>query len=128
VARYRGPGPSRFAGATYDYTSHYRAAAVFKFFEGLALTPEQLRELSQHQVARIVAGLGIQPEVPLDAIAGFLAIRTAHAPQIQAALRQQDIWTDYRGDKLRLGPAPYVTDDQIDEAVVATAVNRAVLQ
>ena len=122
-----GPGPARFAGATYDYTSHYRAAAVFRFFEGLTITPEQLRELSQHQVGRIAVGLEIQTEVPLSAIAGFLALRTAHAPQIQDALRQQGIWTDYRGDILRLGPAPYVTDDQIDEAVVATAVNRAVL-
>src|SRR5467141_3051733 len=28
-----GPGPARFAGATYDYTSHYRGARVFKFLE-----------------------------------------------------------------------------------------------
>jgi hypothetical protein len=28
------PGPARFAGATYDFTSHYRGAAVFKFFSG----------------------------------------------------------------------------------------------
>jgi kynureninase len=84
--------------------------------------------LSQHQVGRIAAGLEIHTDVPLNAIAGFLAVRTAHAPQIQDALREQGIWTDYRGDILRLGPAPYVTDDQIDEAVVATAVNRAFLQ
>src|SRR5690606_23530812 len=28
-----GPGPDRFAGGTYDPTSHYRAAEVFDFFE-----------------------------------------------------------------------------------------------
>ena len=27
------PEPARFAGATYDFTSHDRGAAVFRFFE-----------------------------------------------------------------------------------------------
>src|SRR6266576_2587849 len=45
------PGPARFAGATYDFTSHYRAAAVFKFFAEQKLTPQKLRELNQHQIA-----------------------------------------------------------------------------
>ncbi|HEX7034650.1 MAG TPA: hypothetical protein VF210_02690, partial [Pseudomonadales bacterium] len=35
-----GPGPARFAGATYDPTSHCRAAAVFDFFEQQGLTPK----------------------------------------------------------------------------------------
>ena len=33
------PGPARFAGATYDPTSHYRAAAVFEFHQRHGLTP-----------------------------------------------------------------------------------------
>jgi kynureninase len=41
------------------------------------------------------------------------------AAKIQKALRKKDIWTDHRGDMLRLGPAPYVTDDQLQEAVRA---------
>ena len=40
-----GEGPARFAGATYDPTSHYRAAAVFDFFEKRGLTPALLREV-----------------------------------------------------------------------------------
>jgi kynureninase len=51
-----GPGPARFAGATYDFTSHYRAAAVFKFFEDQKLTPPQLRELNQHQIEILSGG------------------------------------------------------------------------
>src|SRR5207249_5944297 len=50
-----GAGPARFAGATYDPTSHYRAAAVFALFEEQNLTPERLRELSQHQVGLLAA-------------------------------------------------------------------------
>ena len=45
-----GQGGDRFAGATYDPTSHYRAAAVFDFFRERGLTPELLREVSQHQI------------------------------------------------------------------------------
>ena len=29
------------------------------------------------------------------------------------------MWTDYRGDLLRLGPAPYLSDDQLRAAVAA---------
>src|SRR5262245_6746683 len=45
-----GPGAAAFGGATYDVTSHYRAAAVFAFHEEQGLTPERLRSISQHQV------------------------------------------------------------------------------
>ena len=77
-----GPGAARFAGATYDPTSHYRAARVFAFFEEQQLTPEKLREVSRHQVGLLASGfdaLGDDPKVitrdrsvPLDAI-GALA-------------------------------------------------------
>src|SRR6185503_6731443 len=58
-----GPGPARFAGATYDFTSHYRGAAVFKFFEEQGLTVERLRELSQWQVGMLQRKLGAEPNV-----------------------------------------------------------------
>jgi hypothetical protein len=38
-----GRGAERFAGWTYDPTSHYRAARVFAFFAEQGLTPERLR-------------------------------------------------------------------------------------
>src|SRR6266480_200348 len=110
-----GPGPARFAGATYDFTSHYRAAAVFKFFEDQKLTPPKLRELNQHQMEILSGGSRN------DGIGGFLAIPAARAAKIQKALRKKDIWTDSRGEILRLGPAPYVTDAQISEAADTVA-------
>jgi kynureninase len=124
-----GAGPARFAGATYDPTSHYRAAAVFAFFEAQGLTPERLRELSQHQVGLLASGfdaLGADPalisrdrSVPLNAIGGFLALRTPHAARLVVALKERGIWTDYRGDVLRLGPAPYLTDRQLTTGLAA---------
>src|SRR5438093_103162 len=61
-----GAGPARFAGATYDPTSHYRAAAVFAFFDEQKLTPDRLRELSQHQVGLLATkfdDLGLDPKL-----------------------------------------------------------------
>lgn len=108
-----GPGPARFAGATYDFTSHYRAAAVFKFFEEQKLTPQKLRELNQHQIEILTGG------TRNDAIGGFVAMPVERPKKIQKALRKKTIWTDYRGDTLRLGPAPYVTHAQLAAATDA---------
>jgi kynureninase len=30
---------------------------------------------------------------------------------------EKNVWTDYRGNALRFGPAPYISDSQIIEAV-----------
>jgi len=111
-----GPGPARFAGATYDFTSHYRGAAVFRFFEAWQLTPERLRALSQRQVELLATAAGFDPGVPQGAIGGFLAIPVSRAVEVQMALRKQNICTDYRGDTLRLGPAPYISDAQLTNA------------
>jgi kynureninase len=122
-----GSGPARFAGATYDPTSHYRAARVFEFFQEHELTPKRLAELSQHQIGLLARGfdaLDLDPNVirrdrsvPLEAVGGFLALHTPHAARIHAALNERGVWTDYRGDVLRLGPAPYVTDRQLRDAL-----------
>ena len=124
-----GPGPWRFAGATYDPTSHYRAAAVFEFFEDHGLTPALLREISQHQVARLArrfdelnadpAVIRRDTTVPLDALGGFLALRAPRAGDIGAQLRRGGVWVDARGDHVRLGPAPYLSDSQLDAAIAA---------
>jgi len=124
-----GDGPARWAGATYDTASHYRAARVFDFFEAEGLTPEVLREVSRRQVGILAQGLDaldLDPgvlardrAVPLERIGGFLALRSTNAGEISAALRQRGIWTDYRGDIVRLGPAPYLTDEQLRLAIEA---------
>jgi kynureninase len=111
-----GPGPARFAGATYDFTSHYRGAAVFEFFAQQRLTPAELRALSQRQIEVLASALGIETEVALHEIGGFLALRTRDPARLQQALRARDVWTDHRGDTLRLGPAPYVSEEQLDRA------------
>ncbi len=115
-----GPGPARFAGATYDFTSHYRGAAVFRFFEEQELTPEKLRELNKHQVRMLAKGLDAELSPSVAAIGGFLALRCEDAGRLKQELRKKWVWTDHRRESLRLGPAPYVTDAQIITAIGAT--------
>ena len=124
-------GDMRFAGATYDPTSNYRAADVFAFFEERALSPDLLREVSQHQVGLLAESfdaLEAEPgiitrdrSVPVSAVGGFLALETPHAAKFQELLRERDVWTDYRANVLRLGPAPYLSDRQLIDAVEALA-------
>jgi len=122
-----GRGGDRFAGATYDPTSHYRAAAVFEFFSRWGLTPAVLREVSQHQIG-LLAGrfdaLDLDPTivsrdrtVPLSEIGGFLALRSPVASSLVRRLRARGVWADARGEVLRLGPAPYLSDAQLEDAI-----------
>lgn len=120
-----GSGAARFAGATYDPTAHYRAAAVFAFHEALQLTPDGLRAISRRQVALLeheVRALDLDPSVAAivelrpERRGGFLAVRTPHAGELVQALRARDVFVDARGAVLRLGPAPYLTDAQLQSA------------
>jgi len=122
-----GDGAERFAGATFDPTSFYRAAAVFDYFQERGLTPGFLRTVSRHQVELLakrfdkldVDHMLISRKLPndLSKIGGFLVLQTTHAAEISKRLRDVGVWTDFRGDALRLGPAPYLSDDQIEEAI-----------
>jgi kynureninase len=108
-------GAARFAGATYDPTSHYRAARVFDFFAEQGLTPDKLRAISLHQTKLIAQRLGLPDD--RERFGGFVALRTPHAAEWCEALRKERIHTDVRGHVLRLGPAPYVSDDQLHHAM-----------
>jgi kynureninase len=122
-----GDGPARWAGATYDPTSHHRAARVFAFFVEHGLSPAMLRAVSQRQVGRLAErfdALDLDPrviarrrDVPLERIGGFLALVSPRAGELSAALKARGVWTDHRGDVLRLGPAPYLAMEQLDRAM-----------
>ena len=123
-----GVGAAAFAGATYDPTSHYRAAAVFEFHQQQGLTAGELRGISQRQVGLLASAfeaLGVSHAVahaePLaaDRRGGFLAIRAPLAREYAQRLRRRGVLVDARGDVLRMGPAPYLRDDQLTDAVAA---------
>jgi kynureninase len=124
-----GPGEWRWAGATYDPTSHYRASRVLEFFADQALEPAFLRTVSQHQLGVLCAAfdaLDADPavidrdrSVALTDLGGFVALRTRRAAELRAALAQRGVATDHRGDHLRFGPAPYLNDAQLKAAMAA---------
>ncbi|MEC3980754.1 kynureninase [Amycolatopsis sp. H20-H5] len=120
-------GPDRFAGATYDPTSHYRAVRVQRFFAEQDLKPAFLREVSQHQVGLLMDRFDLlnlpenvvtrDRDTPLDRFGGFLALECADAAGLQAALAERGVRTDSRGKHLRFGPAPYLSDAQLEASM-----------
>jgi kynureninase len=123
-----GSGASAFGGATYDPTSHYRAAAVLDFHARQGLTPALLRDISRRQVSLLKSSfenLDVDPAVarvePMDEEqrGGFLAIRAPRAADVSRALKMRGVMTDARGEILRVGPAPYLDDRQLLDGIAA---------
>jgi selenocysteine lyase/cysteine desulfurase len=125
AVRYGSAG-ARFAGATFDPSALYRADAVLDHWDRFGLTPALLRRISLEQTRRILtrleaSGLGSAiVSAREDARrGGFVTLRVAAASRVVGELRHRGVWVDARGDLLRLGPAPYLTDDEIDRGVTA---------
>lgn len=119
--RYGNTPADRFAGSTYDPTSHFRARRVIRFFEEQGLSVAARRALSLHQTGLLMKLL--EPHVPIltprepELRAGFVAVEVENAASIAAALKERGVWVDARGKALRFGPAPYILDEELEEAV-----------
>ncbi len=55
----------------------------------------------------------------MEEVGGFLALRSPQAAELCRLLAERGVRTDYRRDALRLGPAPYLSDRQLDDAIEA---------
>ncbi len=120
-------GAARFAGSTYDPTSHYRAARVLAFFGEQGLTPSVLRDSYSRQRALLAAAfdrleapadvMTRDRDTPAEGFGGFLTLTGPYAARAQALLRERGVRCDSRGTHLRLGPAPYLSDAQLEAAV-----------
>jgi kynureninase len=119
-------GARAFGGATYDPTSHYRAAAVFDFFRNQGLTAHTLHAINRHQVQLLKTeferldgppSVAYVEPMPDERRGGFLAIGSREAVGVARQLRAHGVHCDARGNVLRLGPAPYLRDDQLRDAI-----------
>ena len=118
-------GSMRYAGSTYDPTSHYRAARVLDFFVEQDLTPERLRASYLHQIGVLadafdrldLADVTRDRETPLSDFGGFIAFESERAEELSRLLLEQGVVTDSRARHLRFGPAPYLSDEQLERAV-----------
>jgi kynureninase len=120
---------NKFSSSTYDPVSHYRAREVFNFFAQQKLTPKFLREVSQHQIELICTQFSqldldcqvikLANDYCLEDRAGFVAFKTPCANYFRSELLKKNISTDCRGNLLRLGPAPYLSNEQISNGVSA---------
>ncbi|HLL24545.1 MAG TPA: aminotransferase class V-fold PLP-dependent enzyme [Kofleriaceae bacterium] len=127
---YPADGAGAFAGSTFDPVSFYRAAAVSGFAATHGLDVPALRALSLQQTARLIAGArdiaGLTLVTPAEGPrrGGFVSLEHADATGLVTALRREGVYADARGRRLRLGPAPYVTNDELDTAlsILATLV------
>ena len=86
------------------------------------LTVTRLRALSLRQTSRLIgwlcddAGLNLATPVADSDRVGFVALAVSGAAEVVRRLRHRGVYADARGSFLRFGPAPYVTDDELDRA------------
>lgn len=118
-----GEGGARFSGATFDPASFYRADVTLTHWDHFGLDPARLRAVSLRQTQRILdrldaAGRGGEVLTARDPArrGGFVTLRSPRAGAVVEALRKRGVFVDSRGDRLRLGPAPYLRDDELDRA------------
>lgn len=121
-----GEGGARFAGATFDASAFYRADAVLAHFDAFGLDVPALRAISLRQTTLLLdraRALGLDVVAPSDPArrGGFVSVRAPRAPEVARALRDKNVWVDARGDILRMGPAPYLTDEELERGVGAVA-------
>jgi kynureninase len=118
-------GSMRYAGSTYDPTSHYRATRVLDFFDEQQLTPERLRASYLHQIGVLadafdrleLHGVTRDLETPLSDFGGFIAFESDRAEELSRRLLDGGVVTDSRARYLRFGPAPYHSDEQLEAAI-----------
>ncbi len=119
----------QFAGATMDFTALYRLEAVLDLYQQQQITitaihqhVQQLQQAFLQKLSELQHPLlNHQTLLQLDLHqhGHFLTFKLADAAVVAALatyLKQHHIHTDYRGERLRFGFAPYqdVTDFQLD--------------
>ena len=116
----------RFFGSTFDPSGLYRFAAVQDLWEREGVGPESIHDHVRNLQAvflEMLAELNLSdlpPErlIPDPSFAErghFLTFRVPNAGEIWAALRDEKVITDHRGDRLRFGFGVYQEEEDVVE-------------
>jgi kynureninase len=116
------PGGARLLGATLDPTGLYRLNAVQRWLDELGITVADIHTHVRRLQDRFLAAAPHPELVPsAEDAAGergnFLTFRLPDAAAIHAALHAENVITDYRDDRLRIGFGLYHDEAGIDELV-----------
>lgn len=120
-------GALRFDGSTMDALPYFRACQVFSYFRRMKLTAEFLHDVNLHQVellTKTFTSFDFDPKVirlstEVEYMGGFVAFETDHAQELSERLRDVGVHTDFRRRWLRMGPAPYLNDEQLQDGIHA---------
>lgn len=118
---------SRFDGSSYDALSHFRATHVFDYFRNRGLTIDLLHDVNDHQKMVLVREFErcdlndriITLSTQLEYFGGFVSFKSPYSQQLCEKMRDRGVHTDYRKNWLRMGPAPYLCDEQLSDGIIA---------
>lgn len=118
---------ARFQGSSMDMLPMFRAAKVFEYFQRTGLNPEFLDDVHHHQLdvlANTFNQFGFDPSVialstSVEYMGGFLSFSSPQAEKLSGMMRDRGVHTDYRKNWLRMGPAPYLCDEQLQDGIHA---------
>jgi kynureninase len=120
-------GDMLFSGATFDGTSAFRGAAVVDFFKSQNMSPKLLNKLYTEQTAYFkrlfiqkqfdTQTITLAHQYPITENGGFISLKTPKAGMYYDELKNKGVLTDYRGDIIRFGMAPYLISKQVESAL-----------
>ena len=122
-----GEAGARFHGSGMDMLPVFRASRVFDYFNQRGLDPDFLDDVHHHQLELLSSTFKafgfnsavIELSTSLEYMGGFLSFTSPHAKHLCEMMRDRGVHTDYRKHWLRMGPAPYLCDEQLQDAIHA---------
>lgn len=118
---------SRFNGSSYDALPYFRACHVFDYFVQKGLSVDKLHDINDYQKSVLVreflrcdlSNKIIRLSTEAEYFGGFISFKSPYSRQLCEKMRDRGVHSDYRKFWLRIGPAPYLCDEQLQDGILA---------